>query len=193
MRSPRSDFHVPTVAFLLLVLVGCGQDGPGSEGDEADDRREPPRTDAGRSSRGTDADAGRPAHSTTDAGPREASSGAPDDDTIPATFDTLKLVIAETTCFGAGCHNDDQNPLNLRVDDELYTRLRTLVSESCGDLPVLNPGKPQESALVRILKGPCGETARMPLGCVEDDDANCVPGEYVRAIERWIAAGAPQK
>jgi hypothetical protein len=83
--------------------------------------------------------------------------------------------------------------LNLRVDDELHTRLTTRISANCGNIPVVNPGKPDESALVKILKGPCGPTARMPLGCVDDQDATCIPADYIAAIEQWIAIGAPQQ
>jgi hypothetical protein len=111
--------------------------------------------------------------------------------TVDATFDTLKFVVEQAPCFGAGCHNDDQNRLDLRLDAELYTRITTLVSANCGDIPIVTPGNPEASALVKILKGPCGPTPRMPLGCIEDDDAMCIPAEYVAAIEQWIASGAP--
>jgi hypothetical protein len=123
------------------------------------------------------------------AGPAAGASGS--GSTIPATFDTAKFVITQTPCFGAGCHNDAQNPLNLRVDDQLYTRLTSHVSKNCGNLPVVNPGKPQESALVKILKGPCGPTPRMPMGCVDDLDGTCLPADYIAALVQWIAAGAP--
>jgi hypothetical protein len=112
---------------------------------------------------------------------------------VPATFETVKTVITQAPCFGAGCHNDDQNPLNLRVDDQLHARLTARISTSCGNIPVVNPGNPQDSALVKILRGPCGGTPRMPLGCVEDQDATCIPAEYITAIEQWIAGGAPQQ
>jgi hypothetical protein len=55
------------------------------------------------------------------------------------------------------------------------------------------PGNPQDSALVKLLKGPCGDTNRMPFGkCFEDGDDGCVAPEYIAAIEQWIAKGAPQ-
>ncbi|KYF96887.1 hypothetical protein BE20_58875 [Sorangium cellulosum] len=102
----------------------------------------------------------------------------------------MKFVIENASCFGAGCHNDEMNPLNLKVDAELRTRLTTHVSKNCGNIPVVNPGKPEESALIKILEGPCGETMRMPLGCVNDGDANCVPPSYIEALSQWIADGA---
>ena len=69
--------------------------------------------------------------------------------------------------------------------------MTSLISHNCGELPIVSPGKPQDSALVKILKGPCGQTPRMPLGCVGADDGGCVPDEFIAAIEQWIAAGAP--
>ena len=39
----------------------------------------------------------------------------------------------------------------------------------------LESGSPQDSALVKLLKGPCGETERMPYNkCFEDTDEGCV-------------------
>ncbi|XXX75931.1 hypothetical protein WMF30_50605 [Sorangium sp. So ce134] len=102
----------------------------------------------------------------------------------------MKFVIENVTCFGAGCHNDDMNPLDLRVDEELHARLTSHVSRNCGNLPIVNPGNPQESALIKILTGPCGTTPRMPPECVNDGDAKCVPDDYIQAITQWIADGA---
>ena len=110
---------------------------------------------------------------------------------VPASFDTLKFVIEQAPCFGAGCHNDEQNRLDLRVDDGLYGRLSSGTSPACGGIPILTPGSPQDSALLKILQGPCGATPRMPLGCIDDEDASCVPPEYLTALQEWIAAGAP--
>ncbi|WP_437723788.1 hypothetical protein [Sorangium sp. So ce861] len=102
----------------------------------------------------------------------------------------MKFVIENASCFGAGCHNDEMNPLDLQIDGELRTRLTTHVSANCGNLPIVNPGKPEESALIKILKEPCGETPRMPLECVNDGDAKCVPPNYIEALSQWIADGA---
>jgi hypothetical protein len=59
----------------------------------------------------------------------------------------------------------------------------------CGNLKVVEPGQPANSALIKILKGPCGSTPRMPYDCMED---GCVPTDVVTALETWIANGAPQ-
>jgi hypothetical protein len=122
-----------------------------------------------------------------------ADTGASGGGAIPATFETFEQVITQAPCFGAGCHNDAQNPLNLRVDDQLYMRLTSRISKNCGNIPIVNPGKPQDSALVKILSGPCGPTPRMPLGCSDDQDGTCIPADYIAAITQWIASGAPQR
>jgi len=114
--------------------------------------------------------------------------------TIPPTFETLKYVISQVPCLGAGCHNDPVNPLDLQLTDQLYTNLTTRISESCGNIPVVTPFEPEQSALVKILKGPCGEVGRMPFGCVENEfEDSCLPDIYIAAIEQWVADGAPQQ
>ena len=121
---------------------------------------------------------------------------------VPATFDTVKLVFGGggsiMTCAAAPCHGVNgmappDRPLELPTNDDakLYTNLTSYVSAACGNTKLVNPGKPQQSALVKILKGPCGATPRMPLGCVAEAD-DCIPDDYIAAIAQWIANGAPQ-
>jgi hypothetical protein len=82
----------------------------------------------------------------------------------------------------------------LQVDkpaDELYRYLKSFRTLECGKL--IDTANPSESALVKYLRGPCGEIERMPsFTCVEDTDEWCVPEYYIQAIEQWIAAGAPR-
>jgi hypothetical protein len=114
---------------------------------------------------------------------------------IPPTFATFKYVVTNTNppCVASDCHGmGTANPLTLAVDDGLYMRLTTTMVPNCGNIPVITPGNTQRSALVMLLKGPCGDTPRMPNGCVEDEfGSNCLPNEYIAAIEQWIALGAP--
>jgi hypothetical protein len=117
---------------------------------------------------------------------------------IPPTFETIKYIIP--TCFGASCHNEDTriNFLNLQdtADSGLHEKLLTTRSKYCGPIFIVTPFKPEESALFKILKGPCNEAGttleRMPLatGCVADGDPGCVTPEYMKAIEQWILDGA---
>lgn len=109
---------------------------------------------------------------------------------IEASFATVKGIV-ERSCFGAPCHNEPGNPLQMKLDDTLYTTLTTHMTKNCG--PVIKSGSPQESALVKLLKGPCGKTDRMPLNkCFDDGDEGCIAPDYIAAIEQWIAKGAPK-
>jgi hypothetical protein len=133
------------------------------------------------------------------AGPGGASGSAP----IPPTFETVKLVIEGggpiMTCSAAPCHGANGNappgrPLALPSNDDqlLYTNLTSYVSTACGNLKLVTPCDPANSALLRILSGPCGMTPRMPYMCTSAD-GNCVPDEYIAAIRQWIADGAPRR
>ena len=127
-----------------------------------------------------------------------SSQAASDTTAIPATFETLKLVLTGThpPCNAADCHGPGgPNPLQYWVkdDDKLYDTLTRHVSVECGNLPVVTPGHPERSAIVKVLKGPCSsKVPQMPNGCTPEAN-NCLPAEYVAAIERWIALGAPRK
>jgi hypothetical protein len=118
-----------------------------------------------------------------------AASGGSSAVVIEASFNTLKSIIP-MSCFGSLCHDLPENPLQLRLDDKLYATLTTHVTEHCG--PVIKPGSPQDSAIIKLLRGPCGETDRMPFGkCFQDGDEACIPPDTIAALEKWIANGAP--
>lgn len=110
-----------------------------------------------------------------------------------ASFATVKGIIMKS-CFGNGCHGQEGNPLQMKLDDTLYTTLTTHMTMNCGML--VNKASPADSALVKLLKGSCNGTERMPFGTCFDgdtpeDNAGCVPTADVNAIQAWIAAGAP--
>ena len=117
-----------------------------------------------------------------------------------ASFDTVKLVLGGgggvMPCAAAPCHGlrgmaPPRRPLELPPNDDaaLYANLTGYVSEACGQLLLVKPGDPAQSALLKILRGPCGSTPRMPYGCSEDS-GDCIPDAYIEAIARWIASGA---
>jgi hypothetical protein len=121
---------------------------------------------------------------------------------IPATFDTVKLVLMGggpiMPCAAAPCHGVNGmappgDPLELPPNDDaqLYTNLTSYVAKDCSNMKLVTPGDPSQSALLTILQGPCGMVPRMPYMCT-DADRNCIPAEYVTAISQWIASGAPQ-
>ena len=119
---------------------------------------------------------------------------------VPATFDTVKLVLGGgggiMPCSAAPCHGVNgvappDRPLELPPmdDSQLYANLTSYVSRACNDKKLVEPGKPDQSALVTILKGPCGATPRMPYGC-SPEAGDCIPDEYIQAVAAWITAGA---
>lgn len=120
---------------------------------------------------------------------------------IAATFETAVIVFTtnQPTCTSADCHGGHPGAIDLRPDEELYERLTTTSSEVCGNL-IVNPGSPDQSALVQVLTTGCGNVApqcsigtecipRMPLECTEGFD--CIPPNYIEALRQWIANGAP--
>jgi hypothetical protein len=120
---------------------------------------------------------------------------------LPATFATVKLVFGGgggiMTCAAAPCHGlhgmaPPNHPLELPTNDDalLYTNLTTYVSKACSN-KLVTPGDPTQSALLKILRGPCGMTPRMPYGC-SADAGDCIPDEYIAAVEQWIKSGAPR-
>ena len=103
------------------------------------------------------------------------------------------------TCSAAPCHGVNgmappDRPLELppNNDQQLYMNLTTYVSKACNDTKLVTPGNPAQSALVTILKGPCGVTPRMPYGC-SAEAGDCIPDEYIAAVAQWITNGAPRQ
>jgi hypothetical protein len=106
------------------------------------------------------------------------------------TFEGVKIMI-QGSCFGGLCHDLAEHKLKLKLDDALYTTLTTYSTKNCG--PLVKIGSPQESALIKLLKGPCGETERMPYGkCFQDGDEGCVSPATIAALEQWVMSGAPK-
>jgi hypothetical protein len=111
------------------------------------------------------------------------------------TFETLKGILQGSYgCTGSDCHaGSEHTPMQLVIDDSLYSYLTTHVSTGCCNLKVVDPGYPARSAIIRVLKGECGEISQMPNRCIPGPNGDCLPVNYVTAIEQWIAAGAPQQ
>ena len=102
---------------------------------------------------------------------------------------------AVSSCVSAPCHGDfgqapPNKPLSLQDGPNLYKTMTTYVSHACGDIPLIVPGKPAESALIKILTTGCGATPRMPYQCVDDQ---CISPDMMDAITQWIANCAPQQ
>jgi hypothetical protein len=120
--------------------------------------------------------------------------------TPPATFTTVKAAMvgfdAIESCAANPCHPKfgmapPDNPLVLQQDMDLYRNMTAYVSKACGNIPFVNPGKPNESALIKIISGPCGNTPRMPFQC-NAEEGQCLPPDWIAAISQWIANCAPE-
>ncbi|CAN97086.1 MULTISPECIES: hypothetical protein [Sorangium] len=190
MKLRFSSFIAAAFVAILSPLSGCSDDpddtGAGGAGG----------TDAGSTSASVSASSAVGSGGAGGAGSTSASTGTGGDGGSTGsgsgqapTFETLQYVV-QNACWGAGCHNDEMNPLDLMIDGELHTRVSSHVTKNCGNL--IDTGNPEESGLIRILKGPCGGTPRMPLECVSDGDAACIPPDYIEALTQWIADGAQE-
>ena len=199
MKLRPSIFAAAVTVAVLSLLASCsGQDDPGSaniSGSLAGGTSPASGGSGGLGSGGLSSGVSGGGATTTGA------SGSVS--TIPATFATIKLVLgggggimpcAAAPCHGVGGKAPPDNPLQLPPtnDQQLYTNLTSHVSKACNNTKVVNPGNPAQSALVTILKGPCGMTPRMPYGC-SAEGGNCIPDEYIAAVTQWIANGAPQQ
>jgi hypothetical protein len=118
---------------------------------------------------------------------------------IAPTFATVKLVLggggAIQPCAAAPCHATGgmappSNPLTLQNNAALYANMTSYVAADCGNMKLVNPGKPNESALIKVLMGPCGAIPRMPYMCSSDA---CIPDDYIAAVSQWIANCAPEE
>jgi hypothetical protein len=110
----------------------------------------------------------------------------------PPTFETVKAILQSNYgCSGADCHGGNDHNVSLLVNPQLYTTLTTFISK-CESLPLVTPGMPTQSALLKILKGPCGPIRQMPDGCTGGEFGNCLKPEEIAPVEQWILMGAPQ-
>lgn len=182
---PR-DIDAMASMLAMLLLASCGgQEDPGPTGTGS-------LSEAGVTGR----------DAATSCGPVRSEAGTGSAGAIAATFETVKLVLGGgggiMPCAAAPCHGVNgaappSHPLELPPTDDqkLYTTLMSYVSTACNGTKLVEPCDPSRSALVSILKGPCGTTPRMPYGCTKEA-GDCIPDEYIAAVEQWIANGASQ-
>lgn len=74
----------------------------------------------------------------------------------------------------------------------LYETLLGTRVEQCGDIPLVDPGKPETSAILRLITRQCGDFV-MPANCPSDEQGypTCWPEYAVLELSTWIARGAP--
>lgn len=178
---------------LLAALVACSSEveTPAASGGMAGTGTTVAGASAGVPAATAGTASGGAAGSSSGAGGVGVGGGAGSGGSAPQpTFEGVKTMI-QGSCFGGLCHDLAEHPLKLKIDDALYTTLTTYSTKHCG--PLVKVGSPQESALIKLLKGPCGETERMPYGkCLQDGDEGCVSPQTIAALEQWIMSGAPK-
>jgi hypothetical protein len=107
---------------------------------------------------------------------------------------TVKQVLqygSNPGCNASDCHGvGSTNPLQMPLMDDaaLFTNFTTIMSEDCGNIPIVTPGNSAQSAIVKILKEGCGKLGRMPKDC-EMFNA-CLMPDYIWVIDCWVANGA---
>ena len=85
--------------------------------------------------------------------------------------------IFEAHCYS--CHGEDKQKSGLRLDVK-----EAAFRGGSGHAPDIIPGKPDESPLIRLLRGEEGENLRMPL------NADPLSSEEIATLSQWIAEGA---
>lgn len=73
---------------------------------------------------------------------------------------------------------------------QLYETLTTWTSPKCGDRKLVDPGNPDNSAIVLSMEAECGDLLRMPYGCSVE---GCQADPYLPDLRQWILDGAPQE
>ena len=113
------------------------------------------------------------------AGPLEETGEA------EATLTTIQSRIFDTNCALSGCHAGSSPQLGLSLEDgQSFSNIVNVQSDETNLLRV-NPGNPEQSYLLRKVRGDADIVgARMPLGRADLSDEN------IELIRQWIEDGA---
>lgn len=120
--------------------------------------------------------------------------------TLPRTYAAVLECIIEAGCQSSICHAGEV-PLLLidtwegfprREDhspyDKLTDTLLLYTVDHCHDSPLVDPGYPENSAIIKALSRQCEDPEwGMPDGC---STTPCIPQEYIDFIAEWIELGA---
>jgi len=199
LTFPRGG--APALVAASFLLAGCSSDNsPGgnvSTAGSASGGKPGAGGSLGAGGSGAGGSSGSSAGGGAGLGTAGAGSVGAGGAAIAGSFAAVKGIIAKS-CFGAICHDLNENPLKLKPEDTLYATLTSHVTKNCGKL--VNTASPADSALVKILQQSCGTppntTQRMPYGACFDgdtpeDNSACIPLADVATIQAWIAKGAP--
>jgi len=137
-------------------------------------------------------------------GTMNGTGGAEDFNAIPfgPTFQFFRRLLKQQNpdnCLGADCHGGSPANISFALDDGLYERVTTAMSDNvCLNsegmpMKLIVPGDPANSALIRILTEPCENEGQMPGGFCTDPNVPCtnaIDPEYLGYLTDWIANGA---
>jgi mono/diheme cytochrome c family protein len=123
--------------------------------------------------------------------PGSSSNGNSSASSSSASANGVTLAQLQQNIFGAictNCHTGANAPRGLRLDSEenSYAFLVNRTADEIPNLMRVNPGKPDESYLIKKLEGTADIVgARMPLG------GPYLSQEQIDQVRSWIANGAP--
>jgi|SRR5690606_27848708 len=201
-RSLSLLFSASSVLGAGLLLASCSDD-PGTT-DNQDDGSGGETAGSGGTAAGGTGSGGT--------GTGGTGTGGTQGPVYSAGYQKLRDVLSgymidrpDYSCASADCHSGGHEhsdvPLRLVQDDQLYMELLTHVSVKCGNIPAVDPGNPEGSALIKVLTQGCDENLLpgeepiplMPYGCEKTEfDNSCVADEHIVVIEEWILNGAPE-
>ena len=122
------------------------------------------------------------------AGPSGGAPGTGVTDASRVSFDEFSYRLA-VTCGNIICHLPNYNPPDYsNRDGTLYDTLLTWRVAQCDDAPIVVPGDPDASAMIRLVKRQCGSLF-MPTTC-EPDRNPCIYPDELEVFESWIRGGA---
>jgi len=103
-----------------------------------------------------------------------------------ATLSLIQETIFSTTCATSGCHSGANPPDGLLLTNgRSYSNIVNVASVQMPSLDRVEPGDPNDSYLVRKIRGTGIVANRMPLG------GPPLSNEEIALIVRWVSEGAP--
>jgi hypothetical protein len=99
----------------------------------------------------------------------------------------------ELLCLAKDADRDPNGGTNCD-GGSLYDTLRSKKVSPCGNVPLVNPGNPEQSALLMLVKRQCGSFV-MPDDCPPESSGavTCWPEEDILQVGTWIENGALQE
>lgn len=96
------------------------------------------------------------------------------------------------SCARSVCHIPLEyggiHPNLTNFEDELYDALMNTTVDACGGDPLVTPGAPEKSAILKLPQHQCTDLV-MPDGCLDNP---CIEQFLIDALQIWITNGAPR-